>query len=500
MKKIIAIITILLVISGLTTVLAENTSSVAVIMYHNFVSEEDQMSGVVFDEYSITPQDFEEDLIYLKNNGYITITSEELIAHLEGNRTLPKKAIIISIDDGSWGVYKHAYPILERYNMKADLNVIGERIDETWESLEDGCTRAGEEAPYCTWEELVEMSESGVINICSHTYGMHVYNPENRIGMGMKPEESDEDYISAVIKDYELSVKCIEGWTGKAPTVLAYPYSVRDEATDKFITENTGYKILMAGNSPFGTAANYFTYDEIEKSKPKVLSRVCRMDSTPVGEYIEYMYKKDLTAGVEFAFNTLKLTPTECAGIASDYPLFDDVGNGDWFSGYVYYAYANSLMMGTSYTEFSPNQHINRAMAAALLYRMAGNPEFTNDAVYTDIAQADWYYKSANWANEFNILNGFADNTFRGDDQITREDLVCAIYQCAGSMLGWDTANHADLSTFNDSQSIKLENVDAMSWAVYAGIIKGNGDGTLNPKGYVTRAEMATMLQNFLSK
>ena len=143
---------------------SEALSSVSVIMYHNFVSEEDVKNGIEYEEYSISPEDFEEDLIWLKNNGYTTITSDELLEFLEKKEALPSKAVVISIDDGSWGVYKHAWPLLEKHGMKADLNVIGAQIDATWEALNSGKTRDGEAAPFCTWEELAEMQKSGVIN------------------------------------------------------------------------------------------------------------------------------------------------------------------------------------------------------------------------------------------------------------------------------------------------------------------------------------------------
>ena len=65
--------------------------------------------------------------------------------------------------------------------MKADLNIIGVQIDATWDTLYSGQSRDGELAPYCTWEELIEMAKSGEINICSHTYGFHVYNKENEL-------------------------------------------------------------------------------------------------------------------------------------------------------------------------------------------------------------------------------------------------------------------------------------------------------------------------------
>jgi len=276
----------------------DKLSLVSVIMYHNFVTEEDVDSGIEFDEYSITPEAFEEDLVWLKENGYTTITSDELLSILEEKSDIPEKAVILSIDDGSLGVYTNAWPLLKKHGMKADFNVIGAQIDATWDSLSNGGTRDGQSAPYCTWEELCEMSESGEINICSHTYGLHVYDKENRVGMSMKENEDAESFASAVKNDYDLSVKCIEGWTGKKPTTVAYPYSKRSDMSDKIIFESTGYKILMAGADARGTAGNYFVKGCDISSQLMLMSRPCRMDGTPIRVYLENIVAKDAKNGV----------------------------------------------------------------------------------------------------------------------------------------------------------------------------------------------------------
>lgn len=57
-----------------------------------------------FEEYSLDPADFEADLQYFRDNGYTTITSEDLLAYINGEKPLPDKALIISIDDGTQGV------------------------------------------------------------------------------------------------------------------------------------------------------------------------------------------------------------------------------------------------------------------------------------------------------------------------------------------------------------------------------------------------------------
>lgn len=276
----------------------EEVDSVSVIMYHNFVSDEDIRNGVEFEEYSISPSDFEQDLIWLKENGYVTITSAELLYFLENKKPIPKKAVILSIDDGSWGVYTNAWPLLKKHGMKADFNVIGAQIDATWERLHSGGTRVGEPAPFCTWEELIEMQESGEINVCSHTYGMHVYNKEARVGMSMMENESPEEFAKAVREDYRLARSCIEGWSGMMTETVAYPYSKRSPLGDRIVLENTGYKILMAGDGARGTAGNYFVRGCDFSNQLTLMSRPCRMNGTPIGVYLQRISERDFANGV----------------------------------------------------------------------------------------------------------------------------------------------------------------------------------------------------------
>lgn len=273
-------------------------ASVSVIMYHNFVTVEDIGNGIVYDEYAISPAAFEEDLIWLRDNGYITITSAELMHYLESKEPIPQKAVILSIDDGSWGVYNHAWPLLKKYNMKADFNVIGAQIDETWDMLHAGGTREGLAAPYCTWEELIEMMKSGEINLCSHTYGLHVYNRNNRIGMSMMNNETKEQFAAVVKEDYDLMVSCIEGWTGKMPETVALPYSKHSTEGDKIILETTGYKMIMGGQYARGTSGNYFVEGCDYSNQLMIMSRSCRMDGTPIQVYLNKMIIEGIQNGV----------------------------------------------------------------------------------------------------------------------------------------------------------------------------------------------------------
>ncbi|MBM6775802.1 polysaccharide deacetylase family protein [Collinsella tanakaei] len=272
----------------------QHVTKVPILLYHNFVSEEDQENGVVFDEYSITPAEFEQDLQYLNDNGYSTITSEDLLAYIYDHEPLPEQPILLSIDDGTWGVYKHAWPLLKKFEMKADFNVVGSNIDASWNLVHNGGSREGESAPYCEWDELKEMVSSGEIYLCSHTYGLHSYHSDGRIGASMIEGEDISDYIDVIKRDYELSASCIEGWTGNALITMAYPYSERSQDTDSIILANTGYEFLMGGTTARGTRANYFVDGASHDSQLRIMSRTSRMTGTPIEDYLEAIDAHDV--------------------------------------------------------------------------------------------------------------------------------------------------------------------------------------------------------------
>lgn len=470
--------------------------NVPVIMYHHFVSALDIKNGVEFGEYAMSPQDFEADLLWLRSNGYTTITSNELLESLYGNRPLPAKPIILSIDDGSKGVFDNAWPLLEKYNMKADLNIIGERIDEAWETVHEGGSRDGESAPYCTWNEVRRMANSGTINICSHTYGLHRYNSSGRIGLQMKDGETLEEYIQAVKNDFTLVTSSLTGWTGIVPKTVAYPYSRRSSTTDWVLLENTPYEILMAGEGARRTKSNYFVEGASRESALTLMSRPCRMDGYPIESYLTKMNESDYKNGVNRPENTTGLSAARCAEIAAWYSPFHDVAAKAWYAGSVYYAYANGLMAGTGPAAFSPSSNIDRAMAAVLLHRMADKPDSQGTAHFSDVAAGQWYSQAAAWAAESGVLPGLSDGTYRPNGAITREELALCMYQCA-RYLGQDCSMAASLDKFTDAGSISPQMVKAMEWAVARGIYQGNGNGTITPKGKVTRAEMTKLLQNW---
>ena len=268
---------------------AENTNpktvfGVPVLMYHEFVTQEDLDSGIAFDEYAIYAHEFEHDLQWLQENGYTTITVRELVQHLNGQGEMPEKPVILTIDDGKFGVYKNAFQLLQKYNMKAVLAVIGTEIHAASEAPE---LRSESPAPYCTWAELAEMSASGHVEIASHSYGFHVYQHDGRIGADCGESDNMADFRMDAYKDFRTLQNCLKNSGIPATVTFAYPYSVRSIPADE-VWLQCGYQMLLGGNmaSVRPSRTNYFIQEAGLNAHSALLRRAARMHGTPIEDYI----------------------------------------------------------------------------------------------------------------------------------------------------------------------------------------------------------------------
>lgn len=264
---------------------AKAVSGVAVFMYHEFVTQEDLDAGVAFGEYAVWAEEFEQDLRYLKQNGYTTITSAQLADFLNGKGALPEKAVLLTIDDGKLGVYKHAYPLLRKYGMKASLAVIGERIDAATDDLQ---ARAADPAPYCTWSEIKEMSDSGVIEVVSHSYTRHRYSNNGYTGANLQSGQSEDAFYQAACRDAGRMDEKLREVTGKGTVTFSYPYSVRTPESDR-VWMRCGYEILYCGDNDDvrHSQLNYYVRDAGVNYYSARLRRLVRLTGTPLQVYLE---------------------------------------------------------------------------------------------------------------------------------------------------------------------------------------------------------------------
>lgn len=172
---------------------------------------------------------------------------------------------------------------------------------------------------------------------------------------------------------------------------------------------------------------------------------------------------------------------------------FADVPAGAWYAPYVEYVYENGLMNGTGAADFGPALTMNRAMVVTVLYRMAGSPEVSSAAPFTDVPKGAFYEKPVAWAYENGIVMGISDTEFAPGADVLRCQLMTFFYRFAKAM-GHDTSARTDLTVFRDHGQIMPFAADAFSWAVAAGVISGMSADTLGPNGTANRAQCAVIL------
>lgn len=143
-----------------------------------------ELKGIpVFLYHTIDPQIFESHLVYIKENNYQTLDVNEFYKILAGkSETKSKRLVLLTIDDARSSVWRYAFPLLKKYQMHATVFVIPgvtedrttfrENLEDYWNSKTD-LKRIHEVDPnddtLCTWQEIIEMYNSGFVNMESHT-------------------------------------------------------------------------------------------------------------------------------------------------------------------------------------------------------------------------------------------------------------------------------------------------------------------------------------------
>lgn len=178
----------------------------------------------------------------------------------------------------------------------------------------------------------------------------------------------------------------------------------------------------------------------------------------------------------------------------SNTAVYNDVPANAWYNDAVSFVTEKGLMSGVGTNTFAPGANLTRAMLAQILYNNEDKPT-TSGTAFTDVQSGAWYADAITWATQKGIVSGYGNGLFGPDDNITREQLVAILWRYAGQ-----PASNASLNDFTDIDKASDYALAALQWAVEKGIISGKGNGTLDPTGNATRAEVAQMLMNLPPK
>ena len=198
---------------------------VPILSYHHFAEN-------CWSHLCVSTNIFDQHMSYLKENGYRVITMSELLGFLQYRYAIPKRSVVITIDDGYRSAYDIAYPVLKKYGFTATLFIYTDYIGVSTSSI--------------TWDQLREMKADG-FEVGSHTLS-HCDLTKKKEG------EHNQDYMARIKRALLVSKQVIDKELDQDTIFLAYPYG-RYDATVLYLCEQAGYKIGVSaragGNASF---------------------------------------------------------------------------------------------------------------------------------------------------------------------------------------------------------------------------------------------------------
>ena len=226
---------------------------IPILLYHDFVTAVPDSDPDNFN-YINTPQSFEENIKTLLEEGYTVISMEQLNEAYKGNIELPSKPILITFDDGYYSNYEYIYPILQKYNVKASIFVITDKVGKEIDGIK-----------YLGWDECLEMQNSGLVEIFSHSKKHIFYNKLP---------------IREIRDDVKESYEIIEKHLGKKDLkVFAYPYGAYTNDTVRTLKNNgIDFQIYDIGINNF---------KDFNKDFIKRINIPCEMTGKEIIEEIE---------------------------------------------------------------------------------------------------------------------------------------------------------------------------------------------------------------------
>lgn len=206
----------------------DTSASVMVLCYHNI---EDSKRNL---QLTLPVAEFEKELGELKTAGFTVIPMQDFLAWRRGDKNIPHKSCVITLDDGWVSAYNTAWPILKKYGYPFTLFIYIEYVGSGGKSM--------------TWDQLAEMRDAGVDIQC------HTFTHSNLHGKatGTKPKEvtvmQQMGYEPWLRKEIIDSKKVLEDKLGIKVNAIAYPYGVWNSEVRKVVKE-AGYE---AGFTVYG--------------------------------------------------------------------------------------------------------------------------------------------------------------------------------------------------------------------------------------------------------
>jgi len=176
------------------------SADVYVLCYHRFGDN-------VSDGTTIKTAKFEQQINYMRDNGYTIIPMSQFLDWKLRDGTVPEKSVVITIDDGHITTYTAAYPLIKKYKVPVTLFIYPSAISNASYAM--------------TWDQLTKMRDSGA-DIQSHTYWHPNFKTE-------KKKNTPEEYQKIVTIQLKKSKEKLNEKLSLNITTLAWPFGIYDE-------------------------------------------------------------------------------------------------------------------------------------------------------------------------------------------------------------------------------------------------------------------------------
>ena len=235
------------------------TSQVIVLCYHRF---EDKPK----DSLAIKPSDFEAQMQSLKDNGITVIPMADFLAWRRGEKSIPAKSAVVSIDDGYISGYAVAWPILKKFGYPFTMFIYTDYVK--------GGPKSGGQS--ITWEQLAEMRDAGV-DIQSHTV--------SHSSLNARKGKTDEQYLAWLKNEISGSKELLEQHLGIQIKAIAYPYGLHNDPVREAVKQ-AGYEAaftVYGQRIGYGADPTMIGRYAIESTKPKVFEEAANFTGSVEG-------------------------------------------------------------------------------------------------------------------------------------------------------------------------------------------------------------------------
>lgn len=215
-----------------TVIAKQQPAELTILAYHEITNAKQAL----ITDYDVTPQLFEQHIQWLKSHGFQFVSMDDVLAAKAGQKALPANAVLLSVDDGYASFYEHAYPIIQKYKIPVVLALVGNWLEAESGQQVNFAEQTISRDQLLSWKQLKQMSDSGLVEIASHTYNLHrgiLANPQGNMQPALTARlydaannryETNQAYRSRLYQDLKSNNDLLLRHGLKSPRIMVWPY------------------------------------------------------------------------------------------------------------------------------------------------------------------------------------------------------------------------------------------------------------------------------------